>query len=417
MSWMAVGGAAVSAVGAGINANNAPTMRWKPMGSENLWGSTKFDKKNKRIEQNLSGFSQGVAGGFQDQATALGGSPLIGIGNQLAQGAAGDAGGAYQAANQYGMPAQSVFDNAYNGMGAYNQGFAGLAQAASQNPYAQTMMNYGQGFMNTGYNSYNDVFNQKFQMLNDAAQPFEERAQNSLMSKLYSMGQLGTPGGQLGMESFGRGQSQAYTQRGVDAMNLSEGLYGRDQAFAGQQQAMGANLFSQGANQWLHGLNTAGNMGQLGMQGLAQQYNTGVGWNTLGYNRATDRLARTGEMFGFGNTVSMTPSQQQATYMNLLSGITGETNTMAELGLRAAGPQGAVAGGNPVAQTGGAFLGSLGNAMATGGGGFGSWNQPNGGVTGLSPGQISGGFGQIGAGSMPNIDVSTPGGFIFPRGG
>lgn len=399
MTWGAVGGAAIGAVGSIIGGSSQPKVKWRPMGTENLWGSTSFDKKNKRMNQTLSPWAQGMADNFQEQASGYGSSPLLGIGQGMQQSAAGAMSGYVDAANNYGMPDEGLYQGAMQGMGQYANLFGGLAGAAANNPYALQQMQLGQGLMGERGQSYQDVFQNKFNQLNAAAQPFEERAQNSLMNKLYGMGQLGTPGGALGMESFARGLGQAQTQRGIDAMNLSEGLYGRDQANATQLRGLGANLFAGGVGNWMQGLGQAGDLGRLGLGATTGMYDLGMNWNQAGYTRANDRLARTSDLFGFGSTVEGRPMEMQGKYMNMLSGLTGEQGKMLELGLSAAGP-GAPMGGNPTGQALGGFLGGLGQGMMTGNIDFGSlFRNPGGSMNsqgiGLSQSMLDGAFKQI----------------------
>jgi hypothetical protein len=90
-----------------------------------------------------------------------------------------------------------------------------------------------------------------------------------------------------------------------------------------------------------------------------------MNWNQAGYSRAGDRLARTSGLFGFGSGIMDTASKESAGWLNMLSGISGEQQNLADAGLAAAGPA-TPSGGSTTGQTAGAFLANLGGGMMTG---------------------------------------------------
>jgi len=377
-----------------------------------MWGDVKFDKKGKKINQTLSGFSQGIVNQAQGFANEGMNSPLRGLGMGFQQQGANDTLGAYGALNAYGLPDEGLYQNAMGGMQNYSNLFGGLAGAAAQNPYAQQQMQLGLGFMGAQPQSYQDVAASRLGLLRDQAAPFEERAYNSLQNRMFSQGRMGSTGGGRDLEAFSRGLAQADTGRQLDAQQLAEGLYGRDLQAALQQQGMGANLFSGGAGNWMSGLTNAADIGRLGMGATTGMYDLGMGWNQAGYGRAQDRLARTTQMFGFGGDVAQTGLRDTAGWMDLMSGISGEQAKSADLGLRAAG-SGQPTGGNPMGAAAGGFLQGLGGGMLTGQIKPGEWfNKPPSGGTGT--GTTGFGFGgTLGTNSYGGGDWSS----FFPNGG
>lgn len=305
-------GAGIGLAGSLLGGSSQPTTKQHLFDTGNLWGNIDFNKRDGTLTQNLSPFSSNMANLFQGLAQSAYQNPMYNMGQDL---------------SLYG--ARGVMP-AYNQANAYNLTPAGYLQ-----PYAQQMAQMGQNYLGR---NYNNIFDQRLATMREQAAPFEERAQNSLTQKLFSMGQLGpnSTAGNRQVESFGRGLAQADTGRVLDAMGFAEQLYGRD-------QQLGANLYGQGVQNLL---------------------NYGTQWDATGYNRAVDRLSRTTDLFGFGNQMQMLPAQQAGAYMNLLTGITGEQNNLARLGAVASSPY--QAGGSPTGAAVGSFLGGLGGGMLTG---------------------------------------------------
>jgi hypothetical protein len=367
--------------------------QFNPWNTGNLWGTTKWNPTTQRIDQSLSPWAQGLAGDFQNYATQASQSPFFGMGQNVMGQGAGDVAGAYGAAQAYGLPPEALYQAAMGGMGQYNQGMSNIFGAAMNNPYAQQQMAIGQQFMGATPQNYDSVMNERLGLLREQAAPFEQRATDSLFGRLYGQGRLGSTGGGRDIEAFARGLGQADTSRALDAQGFAEQLYGRDLQAALQQQGMGANLFSGGVSNYLQGLGQAGNLATMGQQGVSNMLGMGVDWNQLGYSRANDRMARAEGLFGFGNQMSGIPAQQAGTYMNLLSGLTGEQANMVQQG-QSAGQVQAQAGANagqlymqgagqsPL----GGFLSGFGGGLMSGSfGGFGG----GGGSFSMSPGMFS----------------------------
>lgn len=370
MTWGAVAGAAVSVVGSALTSDSGPKRpKWRPYDTENLWGTSSIDRKSKQINQNLSGFAQGVAGDLQSQVAASLASPTWDMGQSLAQqGVIGTRNDYNQLQNYQGLD-----PNVMNNVNAMQmRGAQGLTRSfgAMQNPYAQQQMQLGMGFMGAQAGNYDSVMQNRLGLLRQQAQPFEDRAQNSLTSKLFSMGQLGpnSTAGNRNIEAFGQGLAQADTGRQLDAMGFAQGLYNQDQQYALAQQGMGANMFGAGVGNYnaqaLNSANVAGAMGNYG-QGM---FDTAANMNNFGYNRAQDRIKASMGLFGFGNTVQTSGQNNAAVGINMLSGITEEQqrqlNNQLEV-TRTAMNRGAVPGqAAPLAQqaAGGALMG-LGGEM------------------------------------------------------
>lgn len=358
-------GAAVGLGGSLLGGSSQPKVKWRPMATDNMFGSVAFDKKNRQLTQSLAPWAQDLATTMQGYAGQAMGSPLFGMGQGLQQLSAGDAAGAYGAVQNYGMMDPSIYAGTMQGLGQYANLFGGLAGGAMQNPYAMEQMQFGRDLMGAQAQDYSGVMQDRLGLLRQQAAPFEERALNSLATSAFGRGRLGSTGGGRDLEAFGRGLSQADTSRQLDAMGFAEQLYGRDQANATALRGMGANMFGGGVGNYLQGLNASGQFGQLGMGALGGMYDLGMNWNQAGYTRANERLARTSDMFGFGSSVAGQPVKDTGTYLNLLSGIAGEQANLAQMGLSAAGP-GAPTGGNTTGQAVGGFLQGLGGGMLTG---------------------------------------------------
>lgn len=274
---------------------------------------------------------------------------------------------------------------------------SGLFSSAGNNPYALEQMQMGRNLMG---NSYQDVADQQLALMRQQAAPHEERATNSLMQRLFNQGRMGSTGGGRDIEAFARGLGEADLSRQLAANQFAEGLYGRD-------QALGANLFSGGAGLFQQGQGLAANIGSnINAQNLARdQYNLGAGQfnaqlglqaalanqgaamqagtanmdaalraamanqsaslqgnqqalaaltgganfgltqDQLNYSRANDRIARAEALFGFGNALGQVGMNQTANALSLLSGLAGQQNDLANLGIAAGGAQ-ATAGAN-----------------------------------------------------------------------
>lgn len=393
MTWGAVAGAGVGLVGSLLGGKSQPkntSTPFRPYAVSNLWGGQTIDRTNGTLTSNLSDFGQrisdmGMFGAERTLADMYGNTQR---GSNFADMGATDYMGTYGSVQGYGLPNQGLYAGADAAMGQYGNLFGNLAQQSAQNPYAVQQMQLGQQFMGAAPQSYQDVAASRLGLLRDQAAPFEERAANSLQNRLFSQGRLGSTGGGRDIEAFARGLGQADTSRQLDAQTMAEGLYGRDQQYAAQQQAMGANLFSGGANNWMQGLGQAGQLGQLGANTAGQRYDLGMNWNQAGYNRANARMDRAAQLFGFGNTMQTQSAANADPWLKILSGLTGEQNNMINASAALGGGGQTTTAGNPMGQTAGAFLGNLGQGMMTGnidlGGMMDKWR-----MRGLSPVDIT----------------------------
>lgn len=371
MSWGAVAGAGIGLVGSMLGGKSQPKQTstpFRPYAVSNLWGGQTIDRTNGTLTSNLSDFGQRIAdmGMFGAERTLADMYGNAQRGSNFADMGATDYMGTYGSVQSYGLPNQSLYAGADAALGQYGNLFGNLAQQSAQNPYALQQMQLGQNFMGAAPRSYQDVASSRLGLLREQAAPFEERAANSLQNTLFSQGRLGSTGGGRDIEAFARGLGQADTARQLDAQTMAEGLYGRDQQYAAQQQAMGANLFSGGANNWMQGLGQAGQLGQLGAGMAGQRYDLGMNWNQAGYTRANDRMARAAQMFGFGNTMQVQSAANADPWLKILSGLTGEQGNLVNQSAALGGGGQTTTAGNPTGQAAGAFLGNLGQGMMTG---------------------------------------------------
>jgi hypothetical protein len=160
--------------------------------------------------------------------------------------------------------------------------------------------------------------NQYTNMLRQQAQPGEQQAANSMASRLFGSGRLGTTGGQGMMGELVNQQNQADLGRQIagQQFGLQQGLMaqqGYDQARANQQGLM-LNQF--GANQ-------QGQMNQFGIdQGMfgrmLDMYNSGS-------DMTQDRFGRAMQLFGGENAINQ---QNMGDFMGFLGGHQSNTQTM-----------------------------------------------------------------------------------------
>ena len=271
---------------------------------------------------------QGLLGGLAGQSAGYG-SAMGGLAGAYG-GLANQFGGLAQQYNplsqQLGGIGQQygALGGATGMLGGQFGNMAGLAQqqamqAAMGGPVgggmAQDMYGRGQQLLGSSPQSYQDVFNQRLGLLRQQAAPQEERAQNSFLNRLYSMGQLGpnsTAGNRLA-EGFATGLSQADTTRQLDAMNLSEALYGRDLSASLQNRGIGAGLMQGG----LGGLQAgAGLQGQLGQ-----------GWMGLGGNLLGNQMGAYGQMGNFLGAQQGIVGQQ-GDFLGAQGGMLGQMGNM-----------------------------------------------------------------------------------------
>lgn len=417
-------GAGVSALGGMLG--GGPSMpKFRPSDVTTGLGTADWDKKGRSVTSTLSPEQQAFANLYNQQAQQY----LSG--NSASQGFQGFANGQVQgmfpglfngAMGASGVDQQSL--QAYLGqMGGVAGGMQGLFGAAGQagmgmlnspvygSGQANTMFGMGQGMMNTPQQSYQDVYNQRLGLLRDQAAPFEERAQNSFLNKQFAMGQMGAhTGGNRNTEAFARGLGQADTTRQLDAMNLSEALYGRDQSANIQRQGIGSGLMQGGLQGLLSGYGQQGQLAQgfMGLGGnlgtsLGNVYGAGYGaqqgMNELVNQRAQQRMSNATDLFGFGQQLGQQDLKTGATMQQMTMEQYAQLQNQAQMGMNA----GAIRmGGTPIQGSNplGAALQSFGNGIMANpgsisgmfGGNAGMFGQHN---VGLTPTQLSGAFGML----------------------
>ena len=281
--------------------------------------------------------------------------------------------------------------------GAYGAGMQALNGPMVGGAQANTMFGMGQNLM--GQN-YNDVYQQRLGLLRQQAQPYEDRAQNSFLARQHAMGRMGSTGGQRDVQAFSQGLGQADTTRQLDAMNLSEALYGRDQSagigmmgtgMQGLLQGYGAQT---GAAQGFLGL--GGNITQAMGQNLGLGYGAQQGMNELVNSRAQQRMANATNLFGFGQNLNQSNLQTgqalQGNQVNLFGQLQNNANLGHQSGVGTASAQAAAAQTFQPNVFGSALQG-FGNAMAANPTGFsGMFSRPN---VGLSPAQLQQAYASI----------------------
>lgn len=413
MAWGMVGSAAISAVGGYLSSkNSAPkTPKYRPYDVTTGLGTADYDRKNKRVDMTLSPEQQAFADRYNQMATQYlsGGGPTAGF-QGFSTGAVQNAipglfGGALDASITDQGSLDAYLGN-ISGLGGAMGNMYGAANTAGLNALggpapgsAQANQMFGLGQRLMGQN-YNDVFNNRLGLLRQQAQPFEDRASDAFLGRQQAMGRMDTTGGARDTEAFARGLSQADTTRQLDAMNLSEALYGRD-------QSAGLNAMGTGMQGLISGYGTQGQVGQ-GLLGLGQNigsslgnlYGAGLnasqGYNDLTNARAQQRMQNAMSLFGFGNTLGQQDIQTGSTLQGIPMSMYQQLMGQAQLGNQIAGTKmsGQVGGAQNPGMAGiGGMLGGFGNAtMGMGGLGalFGGGSN-----IGLTPAQTGGAFSGI----------------------
>lgn len=393
MTWGAVAGAGISAVG-GLLSGGAPKppkyRPWNQTGS--LLGDTTFNPKNRTVTSTPSAAMRG----FTDQMTGIantyggGNSPT----NPYQQFAFGQVQGMMPGLFDQGQQASAVDPFAY---ARYDQQMGGAAGNVGNS--AQMMQNlgmnmfgggvpgagmamdmYGQGQQAFGERpqSYQSVADQQLAQMRAASAPYEERAGLGLQQNLFNTGRLGTRGGGQNIQDFATGLGRADTQRVLDSQGFAEQLYGRDQQAALARNQMGAGMMGQGMQGLLQGYGQQNQNYQLGGQMLANsgnlfgqqgnmfgdQFRGATGYNDTVNSRAQQRLQNATGMFGFGNELAGTDLSRAGSAMSGYTGLAGQLQGQAEFGANM-GAQG-MSGGmtqsapNPL----GGFLQGLGGSVS-----------------------------------------------------
>jgi hypothetical protein len=499
MALMAAGIGAVGSIAGGLLGGKPKAPKYNPWDVQSAYGTVDYTKGKKgrpsTIKMDLSPEQQAYANQYGALANQyLGGGPYGAAGRGLAQDALGQMPGMFGDAlsasqfnpagtNQYqqlmaSLGGQSaglgagygMLGGAFNGLGNQSGAigaqaggvgaqFAGMGgnanlfgmqqalQGLGAGNMAQDMYNQGSNLLGTTPQSYQGVFNDRLNLLRQQAAPYEERAQNAMLTKQHAMGRMGSTGGGRDIQAFATGLGQADTTRQLDAMNLSEALYGRDQQAALQQQGMGANMMQAG----MGGLQTAGAQGQgwlglsgnlfngqlgamgqqlgaIGQQGqmygmfgdalgsqanlLSQQaqfggagYNAGMTAQDVVNSRAQQRMANATSLFGFGSGIEQsalnTGMGLHGNQINMYNQLQGNANLGHQSGMGAAAAQASAA--NSFQPNGiGAALQGFGNAMAANPSGFAGMfgGQPN---VGLSAAQLQQAYASVPQFSFPGF--------------
>lgn len=403
MAWAAVGGAAVSAVGGYLSSQGSATSapKFRPYDVTTGMGTADWDRKGKQINAALSPEQQAFANQYNTMAQQyLSGGGATNPFQQFAMGGVQGAipglfGGALNA-SQGDQASLDAYLGNMSGLAGSTGGMYNTLNSAGMNilggggPMGQANQMFGLGQQLMG-NNYNDVFNNRLGLLREQAAPFESRAADSFLNRQYAMGRMGSTGGGRDVEAFARGLGQADTTRQLDAMNLSENLYGRDQSMGAGLMGTGLQgvLGSLGAGQSLFGLganlgSSLGNMYGAGFQ--ASQ-----GYNDMTNARAQQRMTNAMSLFGFGNTLGQQDISTGTSLQGIPMNMYQQMMEQAKIGGSAGGAAMTPGSTNPGMVAGGQFLGGIGNAMAMNPGLF-ARQQPS-----LDPGLAGGAYNNINA--------------------
>lgn len=371
MTWGAVAGGAIAAAGSMIGGSmSAPSRpKFNPYNGSSMLGDSTWDKKNKRFNTQLSGTGQEFADLYKGMATQyMGGNAPTNPYKQFAFGTAQNAIPGLFSDSMYASQIDpSVFGRYDAQMGGLAQQagmlpgmFGQLGSAAAMSPQARMM--FGMGMDKMG-NDYSSIMNQRLGLLREQAAPFEERAANQFKQNLFNMGQLGTSGGGVLAEGFGRGLNMADMDRQLNAQTFAEQLYGRD-------QQMGAGLMGEGLQGILAGYGTAGNLWGQGAQTtgvlgdlFGKQFGAGTMFNELGNQRALQRLDQAQSMFGFGANLDKADQAHGAQGIAGALGLNNALQDQARLGLQPAAIRMGAPMAEPQSSPIGAFLGGAGSAL------------------------------------------------------
>ena len=287
MTWAIVGGAAIST--AGSIAGTPGAAEAVPFNTDTRLGYGQFDESSGFLNMDYgqranvmegafgSLFNQSVRGGNLQEQQAIRQGQGLG-GNDLAS--------TYAGAQNQMMPgmAQAMTNRRMSeGMEQFGQMGQNLrGQAGEQQTMAKDLMG----------TNYADAQQQQLSLLRQQAAPEEERAGNSMMQRLFSMGQMGTEGGARNMEAFGEGQAKADLSRQLQSQQWGNQMQQQD-------RTMGMNMYGQAGQS----MGQAGNMFNSGQQLNQQNYQNRMGYSSEAYNRAQQRMLNSQNMFGFGSKV------------------------------------------------------------------------------------------------------------------
>lgn len=318
MTWGAVAGTAISIGGGLLNDRSARKAAKRAAAETKPWDlnsaggySVDYDPSNRSLNVGMTGQQQGIYDQLGGMTTGmLSGmyGPYQGyqqftqdIGNNALPGMFGDYLGASanipnQSFDQFGTRIGALGNMSMaGGMNALSQSFGpGQNTALSNNLFSR-----GLGMQNINVDNYRDIANNQLGLMRDLAAPQEERAANSMLQRMFSMGQMGGTAGARNIEAFAQGQSNADMERQLAAQQFAEGLYRGDQQFGLNQAQLGQGLLGMGYQGQTNDLSRQLGMGYLGQGmlgqsgGFAQQGLEGaINQSEMGNQRALQRLAQ-----------------------------------------------------------------------------------------------------------------------------
>jgi hypothetical protein len=364
MAWIAAAAALAGGAMSANSANNAAKgMQYRPWdvnmsglgtagfenGNLNMSGDTRFQT----LQDQLGRMQYGQLQGFNNsQAQGLGQDFLrsnFDQANYGSQGALNGLMGAFNQAQGMQMPGiQSglpqglqnlgmfggggAMPNSFFGSGTEFQGNANLAQGLSTNAMQQAGGGYGgQNYMQAGQSFLNPYQQQNFgnlrgnmlsgfdpnqaasqytDMLRQQAQPQEQQAAASALTKLHGRGRLGTTGGMNAYQGLMDSQNQADLGRQIAGQQ-----HGLQQQLMAQQGLDSALNNEQGRQLGAFGANQQGMMNQYGIaQGLGQ---TGAGLmgSAMGNAGMAQQMAQGADAFGFNRLMGLNDTQFNRGYM------------------------------------------------------------------------------------------------------
>lgn len=322
MTWGAIGGAAIGAVGSymGGKASQPKMPKFNPYSiSGSLFGDTSFNKKDHSITMTPNGTVQGFADANSAMANQyFGGNSPTNPYQQWAMGAVQNQipglFGEGMNFSQVDASPYARYDQQMGGVGANLYG--GGAQA----------MQMGFGMLGEAPQGYRDVQDQRLALLREQAAPFEQRAFNANNQNLFSTGRMGTSGGGMQTEAFARGLAQADTGRQLDSQSFAEQLYGRDLNASLQRNSTGLGL-----------LGLSNNLFGSAGSAYGSQFGGATQFNDLGNARAQQRLQNAQGMFGFGNSLASQDFQTGTAAMQNYFGIGDALQNQAKFGAEVGG--------------------------------------------------------------------------------
>ena len=360
--WVGAGAMAVGgAMGAASEKSGATKARreseFNPYGVDTGFGSSaSFHAKDGTMAYHATDGERQLLSGYGD--FAINRMNEAGWqGDYVARGAFQDMAGNYDRYNrynnayddqmlrQYGRSEQMSADH-YRGMQDQYNSMGGIKDYA---------LNQAQGLMNQNYGQYaQDQLN----LMRDASAQQETRDTYQLRQNLFSSGRLGTEGGARNIQAFNQAQEQNDMQRQMTAQSMAMQRQQQDRATAMQLGQFGTNA----ANQQF-------NMAQGAESALNSylQRNQGMADNVM--NRASQRLANTQALMGFGQGFTGQQLGQSLQAMQGMNLIRQDGRQALSLGINAGSAASAAnVKANELGMKGGANQSIFGNALE----GFGS---------------------------------------------